>query len=78
MDWANHKASDDETEEPPNHADTQTNIPDFMQFVGAKDIKGLMVQELTAVPTLTLPNDAWRDHKKLTKFLKAVETAMNN
>jgi hypothetical protein len=30
------------------------------------------------VPTLTLPNDAWRDHKKLTKFLKAVETSMNN
>ena len=27
---------------------------------------------------MTLPNDAWRDHRKLTKFLKAVETSMNN
>jgi hypothetical protein len=55
----------------------QTDVPDFMAFAGAKSKEDMEIHELTGLVPLKLPNDAWRDHKKLTKFLGEVEKTMN-
>ena len=48
-----------------------------MAFAGAKSKADMEIHELTGLIPLKLPNDAWRDHKKLTKFLGEVQTTMN-
>lgn len=37
----------------------------------------LGIQELDSLSMIKLPNECWRDHKKLTKFLSDVELAVN-
>jgi hypothetical protein len=51
--------------------------PDFLSFIGAKNKKELLVDELNLLEPIKLPNDAWRDHKKLTKFLSDCERTVN-
>ena len=37
----------------------------------------MMVPEILALVPIKLPTDAWRDHKKLTKYLTDVEKTVN-
>jgi hypothetical protein len=48
-----------------------------MNFVGAKNKKDMYPEELKTASHIKLPMEAWRDHKKLTKFLGDVEKTMN-
>jgi len=49
----------------------------MFQFAGARNKSELVVQELDDLINVKLPNDAWRDHKKLTKYLQDVEYTVN-
>jgi hypothetical protein len=37
----------------------------------------MMPEELKTLAPIKLPMDAWRDHKKLTKFLGDIEKTVN-
>ena len=37
----------------------------------------MVIDELNLLEPIKLPNDAWRDHKKLTKFLGDTERTVN-
>ena len=43
----------------------------------AAEVKRLMVEDILDIRPLKLPNDAWKDHKKLTKFLQDVMLTVN-
>ena len=42
-----------------------------------EEITRLQVDELIDLQPIKLPNEAWRDHKKLTRFLTEVEATIN-
>ena len=42
-----------------------------------EDIKRLYIDEIMELEPLKLPDEAWRDHKKLTKFLESIEFIVN-
>ena len=42
-----------------------------------EDIKKLYINEIVDLEPLKLPDEAWRDHKKLTRFLESVEFIVN-
>lgn len=53
-------------------------MPDFLDFVGAKNKNEMAINDIAQLAPLRLPPDTWRDHKKLTKYLTDVEKTVNN
>lgn len=41
------------------------------------EISRLEIDDIIDLQPIKLPNEAWRDHKKLTRFLTEVETTIN-